>query len=213
MAVAIYEGVQRIVVKTQYSDIFVVEDAIFKAVKADGGLLVYMNVESSDSISLPELEVQQTPSKKSKSQHVRTGKLDMTTSQLSLGSQDNARTFKQRIFSSPLLLYAGPGYVVSHSLLDRRAKFNAHKNITTRLHFDLQRKQNLTLMNPERRKKFELSSASELMEQMIQSSKNEYKRFIPFSKPLQKFLNQQFSVSRMHHEAFLVSSNTKVSPL
>ena len=137
----------------------------------------------------------------------------MTTSQLSLASQENSRTMKPKIFSSPLLLYAGPGYVVSRSLLDRRAKFNAHKNITTRLHFDLQRKQNLTLMNPERRKKFELSSASELIQQMIESCRNEYKRFVPFGKPLQKFLNQKFSVCRMHHEAFLVSSNTKVSPL
>lgn len=50
MTVAIYDGEQRIVVKTQYSDIFVVEDSIFKAIKADGGLLAYLNVESSDTI-------------------------------------------------------------------------------------------------------------------------------------------------------------------
>lgn len=57
MTIAIYDGVQRVIVKTQYSDIFIVEDSVFKAIKADGGLLVYMNVESSDSMSLPELEV------------------------------------------------------------------------------------------------------------------------------------------------------------
>lgn len=110
-------------------------------------------------------------------------------------------------------MYAGSGYVFWNSIVEKKSRYNRHNTVGSRVNFDLERKLNPTLCNPESRKSFDMQDVFDAMNVQKDEAIKAYSELMTFGPESFKKAKEDFNLQRLHHEMFIPMSDTEISSL